>query len=81
MVYLQTVLQRTEGELIIKIYETKKAEPLPGEWCNWVQKDFEDINLIITEDQIRSMSPEDYKSLMKEKFRDSVFIQWKKNPS
>jgi hypothetical protein len=77
MVYLQTVLQRTEGELIRKIYETMKAEPLPGDWCNWVQKDFQDIKLIITEDQIRSMSPTDYKLLIKEKIRDSVFIQLK----
>ena len=41
-----------------------KAEPLPGDWCKLVQKDFEDINLIITEDQIRSMSPADYKSII-----------------
>ena len=54
-----------------------KAEPLPGDWCNLVEKDFQDINLIITEDQIRSMSPADYKLLIKEKIRDSVFIQLK----
>ena len=80
MVHIQTVLQRTEGELIRKIYEAMKADPLPGDWSLVVQKDFENINLIVTEDQIRSMSPLDYKSQMKEKNRDSAFIQLKRNP-
>ena len=61
MAYLQTVLQRTEGEIIRQIYEAMKADALPGGWVILVQKHFEDINFIITEDQIRITSPSDYK--------------------
>ena len=50
MVYLQTILSRTEGELIRNIYEAMKEDPLPGDWVNMVQKDFEWINLSISEE-------------------------------
>ena len=81
MVYQQTVLQRTEGKLIRKIYEAMKEDSKLGDWSLLVQKDFKNINLITTEDQIRSMSPLDCKSLIREKNRDSAFIQLKRNPS
>ena len=59
MIYLQTVLQRPEGELIRNIYEAMKSEPLPGDWYNLVQKDFLEVNLNISENEIRCMSPLD----------------------
>ena len=77
MVYLQTILTRTEGELTRKVYEAMKADPLPGDWINIVKKDFEEINLIISEDQIINMCPLKYKSLIKEKMRDAAFIHLK----
>ena len=44
-----------------------KADPLPGDWINIVKKDFEEINWIISEDQIINICPLKYKSLIKEK--------------
>ena len=77
MVYLQTLLTRTEGELTRKVYKAMKADPLPGDWIKRVEKDFEEINLIISEDQIINMCPLKYKSLIKEKMRDAAFIHLK----
>ena len=77
MIYLQTILQRSEGELIRNIYEAMKAEPLPGDWYNLVQKDFKELNIDISDIEIRSMVPLDYKSMIKEKMRESAFIQLK----
>ena len=77
MIYLQTVLQRPEGELIRNIYEAMKSETLPGDWYNLVQKDFLEVNLTISENEIRCMSPLDYKLLIKEKMKETAFIQLK----
>lgn len=74
MVYLQTIIQRTEGELIRNIYEAMKADPLPGDWYKLVQEDFKLVNLDLNEDQILNMNPTQYKSIIKEKMRDAAFI-------
>ena len=50
---------------------------MPGDWVNIVQKDFEEVNLKISEEQIRNMCPLKYKSLIKEKMRDAAFLQVK----
>ena len=74
MIYLQTIIQRTEGELIRNIYEAMKADPLPGDWYKLVQEDFKLVNLDLNEDQILNMNPTQYKSIIKEKMRDAAFI-------
>ena len=56
MIYLQTILQRPEGELVRNIYEAMKADPLPGDWYRLVQEDFKLVNLPLNEDQIMTMN-------------------------
>ena len=77
MVYLQTILTRAEGELIRNIFEAMKAEPLPGDWYSLVKEDFKSINLSLTEDEIRDMSPSKYKSIVKKYMREAAFTQLK----
>ena len=77
MIYLQTILQRPEGELVRNIYEAMKADPLPRDWYRLVQEDFELVNLQINEDQIINLNPTQYKSLIEEKMRDAAYITLK----
>ena len=58
MVYLHTILQRSEGEITRQINKALKADPSPGDWFNLVQKHIE-VNLNINEDQRRNMGPSD----------------------
>ena len=77
MIYLQTILQRPEGELIRNIYQEMKADPVKGDWSELVKSDFENFDLILTEDEIREMDIKKYKSLIKEKVREYSFLQFK----
>jgi hypothetical protein len=77
MIYLQTILQRSEGELIRNIYQEMKADPLKGDWSELVKSDFENFDISLNEDEIRDMDPKKYKSLIKEKVRESAFICFK----
>ena len=78
---MQTILQRAEGELIRNIFEAMKAEPLPGDWYSLVKRDFEFINLVLTEEEIRNMSASKYKSIVKNKMREAAFTELKETQS
>ena len=54
-----------------------KADPLKGDWSELVKSDFENFDISLNEDEIRGMDPEKYKSLIKEKVRESEFICFK----
>ena len=77
IIYLQTILKRPEGELIRNIFEAMRDDPIPGDWCEQVQKDFDKLNLHFSEEHIRSMSEDQYKSLIKDKVREEAFKEFK----
>ena len=77
MIYLQTILRRPKGELIRKIYEAMKEDPLPGDWCTLIVSDFEKLNLRISDNLIEIMNEEDYKDLIKNKVREEAFKEFK----
>ena len=55
MIYLQTFLQRSKGELIRNIHQEIKADHMhcKGDWNELVKSDFKKYGVILTEDKIR----------------------------
>ena len=60
MIYLQTILQRPEGELIRRVYEEMKADQIKNDWCQLVANDFQEVNICITDEQKRKMSQTEF---------------------
>ena len=77
LIYLQTILQRPEGELIRQVYEAMKADPVLDDWCIMVQKDMVEMNLKYSDEDIRNMDPLVYKKIIKETVRAQSFIYFK----
>ena len=77
MIYLQTIIQKTEGELVRRVYEEMKADPVKGDWCELVSNDLKEVGISLSDDQIRQMSTVNYKALVKGKIRDWAFIYFK----
>ena len=77
MIYLQTILKRPKGELIRNIYEAMIEDPLPGDWCQQIQNDFEKINLYMNNKLIETMNEEEYKVLIKNKVKEEAFKEFK----
>ena len=73
----KNILQKSESDLVRKIYEEMKADPVEGDWCLMVKKDFEESNLQLDDDQVRLMDGQRYKMLIKKSVRDSSFIFFK----
>ena len=49
MLYLKTILDRDENELLRKVYREMKDKPLKGDWIKHVEDDFKKIGIEINE--------------------------------
>ena len=77
-IYLHTILHRPESELTRKVYEAMKADPIPDDWCLLVEKDFQEINLKISDLEISAMDSMSSKATIKSRVRDYSYINLKK---
>ena len=73
ILYLQTILQRSDKEITNRIYQCQKLNPSPGDWCKIVEKDFETIGEPLDEDKISAFDTKEYKEHMKDKVRKTAF--------
>ena len=73
ILYLHGIIQRSDGELVKKVYLAQKADPTDGDFCQLVAKDLQMIDLQMTEDQIAVISYFDFKKLVKLKARQAAF--------
>ena len=67
-------MKRPYEELINQVYKCQKDSPAPGDWCQLGNEDFDKIIVHMTDDQIETMSGNDYRKIIKNKTRDAAFI-------
>ena len=74
LMYLHTILKRNTNKITRKIYSAMKEDPIKGDWINLVKVDLEVINLSLEDErEIENMTSEEFKVLLKRKFRDTAF--------
>ena len=61
------VIHRKDDELIPKLHTAQSLDPSHGDWVLQVRKHKKDIGLNISEEEIRSMSKDRFKSIVKQK--------------
>ena len=61
LIYLQTILQRSDHEITKKIYQHQKTNPSPGDWCYLINNDFNVICEHMAEADIEAMCPPEFK--------------------
>ena len=78
---MKHILDRSESEVTKQIYLCQKSKPSPGDWCNLIDRDFEEIKLCLSQADIEGMCLNDYKSLVKQTVRKAAFqsLEEKKN--
>ena len=74
MLYFQTIVQRSEEELIKRIYNAQKENPNKGDWIHYLKEDFKYIKEDINETEAKEKTKYDYKKLIKKKVREQVFL-------
>ena len=73
LMYLHSILQKKEDELVRKVYEAQKADPLPGDFIELLKEDKESIGIELTENEIQMMSKMKFKKYVKEKIERAAF--------
>ena len=69
LMYLQTIIKKPEHELVRKVYEAQKSEPIKGDFCNLVQNDFEILGEQYSEEHLFNKSKNAFKNELKVKVR------------
>ena len=73
ILYLQCIVQRSDDELVKKVYMAQKADPTNGDFCQLVDQDLQLIDLRLSEDQIAAISYFEFKKLVKLKTSQAAF--------
>ena len=77
LLYLHTILHRSEEELIRRVYTAQKEDALPGDFFQLVQDDFKLIGKVFSDQYIQQSSRNSFKYEIKEKIRNSAFLYLK----
>ena len=78
IMYLHAILQRKANQLIRRIFEAQKNDPIPGDFVEIVRRDFLDISLDMTEAEISQLSKERFRKIIKPKVTNAAFEFLKK---
>ena len=71
--YLQTILKRTENEIIWKVYTAQKDAPTKGDWVNLVEDDMKLLSMDISDKAIAEMSHDEFKDIVKNSIKKPCF--------
>ena len=77
MMYLQTILKRSDEELTKKVYNAQKKNPLEGDWLKLIQNDFQKLGIEINESDISNCTKSQYKIMVKSSLRKHMFSDLK----
>ena len=65
LMYLQTILKRSDDEKTKKVFEYQRNNPVKGDWSEMVKRDFSNIDMTMDEELIKSESKNQYKLRLK----------------
>ena len=63
--YLKTILSQKEHSQIFMFFKLQKESPIKGDWVSTVMKDLSDLRIYETMDEIKEMSRNKFKNLIK----------------
>ena len=72
LMYLWTILQKNDEELVSKVFKAQKLFPVKDDFVNQVNADMEDVGLELNEEEIKSMKKSKFKSLVKDRIKEAA---------
>ena len=74
ILYLHSILQKDESELVRRIYEAQKSDPSQGDFVELVKQDCENIKLSMSDREISRIPKQRFRNIVKEKISHATFI-------
>ena len=72
--FLHYILNEDEDSLIHKFFTAQCRNPVKGDWVMTVKEYLSDLDINMTFEQMKSMSKQSYKNMVKEKVRTASFL-------
>ena len=69
IMFYWTILQRSESEILSKVYNTQSLMPLKNDWYLQLESDLEECNITLTKEEIKCMKNERFKNLVLKKIK------------
>ena len=66
-------MSRSDEELLVRVYQSQKKAPQPGDWCELLKSDIEVLGVNMTDEDIARMRTGSYKRYIKSKVRYVAF--------
>jgi hypothetical protein len=77
--YQKTIIDRAENELIKKVYNAQKQQPVRGDFVKLARKDWESMGIHMNETQLAIMSKAEAKRYIKLNVRDAALKDLRRN--
>ena len=71
--FLFYILHENNDSLIRNVFDAQRKSPLKGDWVNTVKEDLESLNIDQTFEDIEQMEKESFKTLVRERVRQTAF--------
>jgi hypothetical protein len=72
--FLKYILDESMESMLSKVYHEQKTESRKGDFFNMVSKDMLEVNIIMTDIEIRNISKGNWKRLCKERTKNKAFL-------
>ena len=73
ILYLHTILQRSKDDLIRRVYNAQKADPVKGDFCQLVEDDMRLVGMNLSEEEMTRITKYQMKSEVKKKVKSAAF--------
>ena len=73
LIYYWTLLNKPEEELVRKVFNVQKKFPVKGDWIEQIELDLQQLEIELSEAEIKSMKKDAFKKLIKEKLEQNAF--------
>ena len=69
--YLWTILQKNEDELVSKVYKAQKLFPIKDDFVNQIKEDMDELGIDLNEETIKNMKKAKFKKLVNDRIREA----------
>ena len=69
LMYLWTILQKSDSELVKQVYEAQKLSPVKNDWSTQVEQDLKYCKIDFTEEEIKVMKKSKFKKIVQDSIK------------
>ena len=81
LMFLWTILEKPDTELVKQVYNAQKMQPVKNDWYLQVQQGLKDFNINLSEEEIKSLKREKFKTIVKKSVKEQGEIYLSKSRS